>query len=341
GDPLVVYFDQKTPYGETAQLDVQINFDGYALTQHLSMICGVPSIMASYDMESDQGWSIENTAITNGEWERADPVGTDAQPENDHTPAGTQCYVTGKLGGTAGNDDLDGGPTRLISPTIDLSAGTAEVSYWLWFHHTDYGIQNPLQVDLSNNDGADWTPVTTITHKPQWTQYSFNVADYLTPTDQMKIRFTANDNPNDDVVEALLDDFEVKTYASPVGLSLIGTPAIGSNVNIAVDAPTDGGLGYFLAASTIVYPVSPIGDRYYPLAWDYILAPLSITPGNGIFNNFVGYLDGAGYSADPQFAIPYMPILVGVDIYFAAITLDASYPEGIKNISAPLPITVQ
>jgi hypothetical protein len=95
-----------------------------------------------------------------------------------------------------------------------------------------------------------------------------------------------------------------------------------------------------MAASLGTYPAIPIGNRYFPLQWDFFLQ-FSLMPSNGLFNKFVGILDGAGHCEDPEFVIPNMPSLVGLDLYFAALTLEASYPEGVKNISAPLPITIE
>ena len=51
------------------------------------------------DLEADTGWVVGapgDNAVT-GVWERIDPNGTAAQPEDDHTPApGTMCFVTGQ-----------------------------------------------------------------------------------------------------------------------------------------------------------------------------------------------------------------------------------------------------
>src|SRR5205823_6441154 len=42
-----------------------------------------------------------------------------------------------------------------------------------------------------------------------WTQHVIRVADYVAPTGQVRIRFSAADNPNNSVVEAALDDVVV------------------------------------------------------------------------------------------------------------------------------------
>ncbi|MBC8200613.1 MAG: VCBS repeat-containing protein, partial [Planctomycetes bacterium] len=86
------------------------------------------------DMEDDvSAWSVSNSSgLTTGAWERVDPNGTIynsqmAAPEDDVT-GGTEnvmCFVTenGEVGGSAGQADVDGGSTSLISPQLDV-AGT-------------------------------------------------------------------------------------------------------------------------------------------------------------------------------------------------------------------------
>lgn len=351
--PMKFRVDSKTPYGEVLEIDVAITFDGYTKTETLSLVCGVPHILHTTDMEAHPGWTVGDTGdnATSGIWERNNPVGTaygtlQVQPEDDHTPApGTMCYVTGNGSMDPDGDDVDNGKTTLKTAVFDLAGeDDALISYWRWYADLGPFFSNNdlFVVDISNDAGATWVNLETLDHTINyWQEATFRVSDFLTPTNLMMLRFIARDEPDDSYCEACIDDFTVKTYSLPLALSLIGTPAIGSTVNIEIDSPKDAGLGYFMAASILTFPVFPVGDRAFPLGYDFLLTPLSITPGNGIFNNFVGYLDGAGYSAAPEFVIPYKPILVGRDIFFAAATIDAAYPEGIKHISAPLHITVQ
>ena len=55
-------------------------------------------LMVYDDMETATGWKVNSIDLTDGEWERADPEATDAQPEDDHTENGTLCYVTDASG---------------------------------------------------------------------------------------------------------------------------------------------------------------------------------------------------------------------------------------------------
>lgn len=40
------------------------------------------------DFETDMGWTVQNTSVTTGAFERGNPAGTTAQPEDDHSPDG-------------------------------------------------------------------------------------------------------------------------------------------------------------------------------------------------------------------------------------------------------------
>ncbi|MDY7108812.1 MAG: C25 family cysteine peptidase, partial [Planctomycetota bacterium] len=121
------------------------------------------------DFETDQGWTVYAGADT-GNWERADPQqvsssGTITQPGDDHTPDGTLCFVTGPLaGGGAGDYDVDGGPTHLTSPRLELAGVDAEISYWRWYHISTQW-NDELLVQVSNDDGATWTTVESITDR--------------------------------------------------------------------------------------------------------------------------------------------------------------------------------
>ena len=61
---------------------------------------------------------------TTGTWTRANPLGTAAQPEDDHSSgAGTNCWFTaqGTDPGNPGEADIDGGATSLRSAVLDAS----------------------------------------------------------------------------------------------------------------------------------------------------------------------------------------------------------------------------
>ena len=176
--------------------------------------------------------------------------------------------------------------------------------------------------------------------KNYWEEKVFSVSSLITPSDKMMMRFIAKDEPDDSLCEACIDDFVIKTYSMQLGLDLVGTPKIGTTIKIVIDSPEDGGLGYLMLASLGTYPPILLRDRIFPLQYDFFLL-YSLNPNNGIFFNFAGFLDTSGQSTAPAFVIPNLQSLVGVELFFAAVTLDSGYPDGIKNISAPLPVTLE
>lgn len=68
-----------------------------------------------------------------GTWEGLDPV----QPEADHSPEASSCFVIGNTeftGENSGAGDVDGGRTTLLNPTFTIPPGVSPViSYWRWY----------------------------------------------------------------------------------------------------------------------------------------------------------------------------------------------------------------
>jgi hypothetical protein len=157
------------------------------------------------NFESDQGWTVQNVNLFTGAWERGIPIGGGVRgdPPTDYDGSG-KCYVTGNC---AGDCDVDGGPTRLISPTFNLADGRYyQFSYARWFYNDNHD-EDRLTVEISNDDGGSWTTVETVPHTIGWVYRTFNVNDFVTATAQVKLRFSAIDNPSDSVTEAALDAF--------------------------------------------------------------------------------------------------------------------------------------
>lgn len=173
---------------------------------------GTPITIFADDFETDQGWSstFDGGASTTGQWVRVDPIGTTAQPEDDHSEGGTQCFVTGNGEGTPPTFDVDGGPVYLTSPALNLPAD-AVISFWYWFHWGGNGAADALTVQVSNNGGAAWTMARVIACPPtgcttEWQCDSFRLADFVIPTANVRVRFVTSDLPNDSLTEAAIDD---------------------------------------------------------------------------------------------------------------------------------------
>jgi hypothetical protein len=182
------------------------------------------------DLEADLGWTVgaPDDDATSGVWVRVEPNGTIAQPEADHTPEpGELCYVTGQgnPNGQAGDEDVDEGKTTLLSPIFDLAgAEDAIVSYWRWYSNdfeqidSDEGNapnEDIFVIDITDDGGTTWCNLETVGPTgPEtsggWIFAFFNLADHVTPTDQVQLRFVASDINGFSIVEAAVDDFKLE-----------------------------------------------------------------------------------------------------------------------------------
>jgi hypothetical protein len=201
------------------------------------------------DFENHLGWTTpaENDDATSGLWERGEPVGTyvsdyQVQPENDHTEFGDQCYVTGNQSnpGSAGQNDVDGGKTTLLSPIFDLSQYSEVLcTYWRWYSNNlgNNPSTDHFKIEVSNDNGSSWVSIEDITiSQPEWTRHRRLLTDLLPLTSEMQFRFIAEDNfyegnigSGGSLVEASIDDFKLEA----VGLEiLLGDVNIDFEINI-------------------------------------------------------------------------------------------------------------
>ncbi len=164
------------------------------------------------------GWTVTNDpSLFTGAWEAVVPIvtvfnGNVANPFEDATPDGAFAYVTDNPAfpnQDAPLSDVDGGPTRLISPVIDLSGTDAFISYAYWVF-SDIGIHDVLVVEVSNDGGSSWSSVESLGEtEGAWTTSGFLVGSVVPPTSQVRVRFLAADVPSDSVTEMGIDDFVV------------------------------------------------------------------------------------------------------------------------------------
>jgi hypothetical protein len=187
--------------------------------------------VATDNLETDTGWVVgaPGDTATTGIWDRADPEGTDAQPEDDTTPDGVNAWVTGSFaGGSLGANDIDGGATTLTSRVFDLSnAPDPVIGYNRWYSNSAGASPNQdvFRVQISNNGGATWNTVEIVGPSGSgtsggWFRHEFRVLDIVTPTDNVRLRFIAEDADPGSLVEAAIDDVEIVTFDcsfTPVG----------------------------------------------------------------------------------------------------------------------------
>jgi len=171
----------------------------------------------AHPMEADRGWTFGDAGddANTGIWVRVDPVGTDAQPEDDHSADGTHCWVTGQHepGESIGYNDVDGGKTTLFSPVYDMTgAESVSFAYWRWYSN-DQGSapgEDWWDVFLSNDSGDTWTALEhTQVSSNAWESHSYDLADHFPMAGQIQLKFVASDEGSGSIVEAAVDDFSI------------------------------------------------------------------------------------------------------------------------------------
>jgi choice-of-anchor B domain-containing protein len=172
------------------------------------------------------GWiaGVPGDTATSGQWVNVDPNGTSAQPENDNTPNGVKAWVTGNaaVGSGAGAADVDGGKTTLVSPVLALAdLPEARISYFRWYSNNQGS--NPgtdsMPVEITNDGGTTWVQLELVTENAgAWVKKSFRVADFVAPTNNVRVRWVARDDAAGSLVEAGVDDFAVSTYDCPTAI---------------------------------------------------------------------------------------------------------------------------
>ena len=215
GETVAYYFSADTLSGQT------FTFPSAGSGNPLTALAQETTLVVFDDMETDTGWSVgaPGDTATTGVWERADPEGTDAQPENDHTPGGTDCWITGAdAGSSLGSFDIDAGVTTLTSPALDASDPDAQIAYRRWYSN-DRGASpgtDAMVVEISDDDGATWTELEIVTENANaWVERRFEVGDVVTPSASVRLRFKASDLGDGSIVEAGVDDLRVETVGCP------------------------------------------------------------------------------------------------------------------------------
>ena len=212
--------------GDSVSWNVRIDVNGVQYPDptgpNMSVAATSSAIAVDDHCEALGAWSLAaaGDTATAGFWVNADPVATAAQPENDHTPNGTNCFITGNgvVGGAIGAADLDGGIASLTTPAFDGS-GDCFVNCWVWWSN-DMGsapLEDSMPISISNDNGATWTVMETVAdNENAWIQHTWRIKDYVTPSATMKIRFAARDLGAGSIVEAGVDDFQVVRYGCAV-----------------------------------------------------------------------------------------------------------------------------
>ncbi|MEL7472842.1 MAG: S8 family serine peptidase [Planctomycetota bacterium] len=212
GEPVELYFEVQ---GDSSGL-VTLPIAGAA--SPFSIVIGEAVTLFTDDFSSNNGWSVgaPGDSATSGVWELAVPQGTEAQPAGAFSPP--NAWITeAAAGGGQGAFDIDGGATTLTSATYDLSGATDPViSYYRWYSNTTGGAPgaDTLRIEISNNNGASWVDAETVGPSGLgttggWFESGFRVRDAVSLSDQIRVRFVAEDAADGSIVEAAIDDLAI------------------------------------------------------------------------------------------------------------------------------------
>jgi hypothetical protein len=243
GSTVTYYVSAEASTGETL-------FDppGAPEVRFQAVVASSTTLVFEDDFEANLGWTAAGSA-TAGQWQRGIPVGGGdrGDPPSDADGSG-RCYLTGNADG---DSDVDGGFARLLSPILDASGPGAQlVAYWRWYsNNTGTATDDTFVVEISNNGGTSWVPLETIgVLDPEasggWYEKVFRIADHITPTATMRLRFSASDLGTGSIVEAGVDHVRILSAtcdprrvlpaAAPDPLPVISDPGAGGGTRAPV-----------------------------------------------------------------------------------------------------------
>lgn len=331
GSEVLYYVSVDTLQGSTANDPSTAPSSSYSALSAVSA-----STVFEDDFETNMGWSVSSTA-SDGQWNRGVPAGGGVRgdPPTDGDGSG-QCYLTDNV---SGNSDVDDGSTTLTSPVMDASGpGEQVLSYYRWFsnHFGNAPFEDTMVVEISNNGGSSWSTLEVVGPTgPEvsggWFQKSFRIADHVTPTSNMRVRFVASDLINGSVVEAAVDGVKIEeidcsgctnppsmtdlgnalagTHGNPV-LTGTGCLEIGETLTLEItNALENTGFAYIIGVSALNAPF--FGGILVP-APDLFLLGLST--------------DSAGEHTLAAILPATLPS--GIDLYLQAWIIDGAGPRG-------------
>lgn len=271
---------------------------------------------------------INEDNATTGHWEFGAPIGsysdpndlsTVVQPGGQHTLGGELCWYTGNANNALaplGENDVDGGSTTLLGPTIDLTEyANPAISYWRWYTNNPPSGANPnadwWQVYASSNGGSTWVPVEdTKTGERNWRRNVFRVQDVLGDVTSIRLKFIASDSiragqelDGGSLVEAALDDIELWDEVAGTGQQEFG------NTGVLAVWPIPANDFITVSMRNVQ---ADVHVEVLDMTGRTVLQPATVAAGNALFQVHVGGLaigqymvrvHGSGGTSDHRFTI--------------------------------------
>ncbi|MFK7741376.1 MAG: M14 family zinc carboxypeptidase [Planctomycetota bacterium] len=294
-----------------AALVVRITGDGRSQDQTVTVPLLPIRSCVTDDFEQNRGFArAAGGTATTGLWERATPAQTTSgatviQPGTQTTPGGSTCWITdGRAGAAAGTYDVDGGFTEWRSPTMDLShLAIARVAFDLWYGESQ--ANDPLTIEASRDGGATWALLDQRTQPTgAWLRVDFELP---APTsDATIVRVRAQDLAPS-LVEAGIDQFEVRGAAADGATTLLGSGELGTSVRVGMNA----------APGSLVLPVGALGLGP-GLTAPGIVGTLLLDPATVALLPLVVF-GPAQEGVEFDLMIPAQPSLIGTDLAFQSV----------------------
>lgn len=292
--------------------------EGAPSAQHSTIAANGITSLRNYDFNTaPPGWAVVNTSLATGAWVRGTPIDSRG-PASDFDGSG-QCWVTGNVN----NEDVDGGPTSLVTETIDLSAANdPTVHFAVWFENST--PEDRLRIDLSNDGGLNWTTVFDLAAFSDWSPRSIRVRDVFASPANVALRFVTADQPNNSVTEAAMDAFRIDDFqCTSASWSAFGAgcSAPGSAPDLQlVSVPTLG--------ATFALDVTGLGSGFpfmlVGLASENLPLPLpEFAPGCTLLArpDLAQFVPASGGVAPWSLTLPLTPTLSGVRLWNQALEL--------------------
>jgi hypothetical protein len=86
--------------------------------------------------------------------------------------------------------------------------------YWRWYSNNQGAAANSdsMRVEISNDVGNSWTLLEDVSENANdWVEVRLRIADFVEPTDMIKVRFIASDLGDGSIVEAGVDDLRIES----------------------------------------------------------------------------------------------------------------------------------
>ncbi len=311
GGTMQYYFSAQDTLGGT-----YTSPEGAPTSRYSAVVVDAATVLRNHDFNTTPpNWTVVNTAVTTGAWTRGTPVDSRG-PQADFDGSG-QCWVTGNTN----LEDVDGGPTTLLSEVVDLTGTTdAKVTFALWFTNDDN--DDRLQVDVSNDGGTTWTNAIDLGPFSGWTTHQIRVRDHFASPAQLRVRFVVADNPNNSVTEAALDAYRIDDLScTPASFTLYGVACSAGGSN-----PTLTGTNLPQIGTTFTLSVSGLGSGLPALVVGVtnLSVPMPMPPFAANCTllatpEFVDLLLAGGGSATWNLPIPNLPSLSGATLFVQAV----------------------